>query len=207
MRASRKLDRLDRDMAIAGLTLFLACLVCEHLLAPSLDPRQHEISEYVHTSDGWIMSLGFVAWAISLAATAVYAWRRQCSWMLAPLFGIASLGMVLTACFATQTSAGRLPPGITLTTTGGLHDVGSGLVSISLLAGAIVSASDSRLPLVFRRRTASLTLIALLGSAVLLIAGAAVGGIRQRLLLVVGCLWQLLLIDRLGLLPGRSAPD
>jgi hypothetical protein len=207
MRVSRKLDRIARDVAIAGLTLFLACLVCEHFLAPSLDPTRHEISEYVHTSDGWIMSVGFVAWAISLTATAVYAWLRQCSWMLAPLFGIASLGMVLTASFATQTSAGHLPPGVTLTTTGRLHDVGSGLVSISLLAGAIVAASDSRFPLTFRRHTAGLTLIGLLGSAVLLIGGAAVGGIRQRLLIVVGCLWQLLLIDRLGRLPERSAPE
>lgn len=202
-----RVDRLDRDLAIAGLALFLTCLVCEHFLVRSLDPARHEISEYVHTSDGWIMSVGFVAWAISLAATAVYAWHQQCSWMLAPLLGIASLGMVLTACFATQTSAGRLPPGVALTTTGRLHDVGSGMVSIALLAGAIASASDRRLPLAFRKRTAGLILIALLGSAGLLVVGATVGGIRQRLLVIVGCLWQLLLIELLGRLPARSVRE
>lgn len=36
-----------------------------------------------------------------------------------------------------------------------------------------------------------------MGSAVLLAVGPAVGGIRQRLVILVGCLWQLLLLDAL----------
>lgn len=198
-------DRLARDLAIAGVAVLLACLACEHLLAPSLDPARHEISEYVHASTGGIMTAGFIAWAISLAATAGCAWRRQCAWMLAPLFALASLGMLLTACFPTQTSAGALPPGTSLTMTGRLHDIGSGATSLALLAGAIVSASDSGLPQAFRRQTAILILIALLSSVALLIVGPAVGGIRQRLLVFVGCLWQLLLLNALGRRRTRSA--
>jgi hypothetical protein len=59
--------------------------------------------------------------------------------------------------------------------------------------GAIVSASYARLSPAFRQRTVVLILIAVLGNAVLL----AVGGIRQRLVILVGCLWQLLLLDAL----------
>jgi MFS family permease len=198
MRVDKGRDRLARDLAIAGFGVFLACLVCEHLLAASLNPARHEISEYVHTRDGWIMTAGFIAWAISLATTAVYAWRRQCSWMLTPLLGIAALGMVLTACFPSQTSAGHLPTGVALTTTGRLHDIGSGAVSVALLAGAVVSASDSRLPPAFRRWAVLLVLLVLLGATALLIVGPVVGGIRQRLLVVIGCLWQLFLLDALG---------
>jgi MFS family permease len=203
MKVDKGRDRLVHDLAIAGMSVFLTCLLCEHFLTPSLDPTRHEISEYVHTRDGWIMTAGFIAWAISLAATSIYARQRQCSWMLTPLLSIAALGMVMTACFSTQTSAGNLPPGVTLTTTGRLHDIGSGAVGLTLLVGAIVSASDPRLPQAFRRWALLLVALALLGSTTLLIVGPVVGGIRQRLLVVIGCLWQLFLLDALG----RSARE
>lgn len=207
MRVDKGHDRLTPDLAVAGVGVFLTCLLCEHFLAPSLDPTRHEISEYVHTRDGWIMTAGFIAWAISLAATSVYAWQRQCSWMLPPLLAIAALGMVLTACFPTQTSAGNLPPGVTLTATGRLHDIGSGAVSLALLVGAVVSASDPRLPRAFRRWAVLLVALALLGSTALLIAGPVVGGIRQRLLIVIGCLWQLFLLNALGRAAERLARE
>lgn len=73
----------------------------------------------------------------------------------------------------------------------------SGPASLVLLVGAIVSASDARLSPAFRQRTVILILIAVMGSAVLLAVGPAVGGIRQRLVILAGCLWQLLLLDAL----------
>lgn len=198
----------SRWLAVGGVVVFLACVALEHALTPSLNPASHEISEYVHTSTGAVMTAGFLAWAASLAATALYlGWQRQTR-PLTVLFALASLGMVLTACFATQTSAGVLPAGATLTTTGRLHDLGSGLASLALLAGAIVSMIQIRVPRAFRRWSTGLILVAVLGSAVLLAIGPGVGGARQRLVIVAGCLWQLLLLETLpGWRSSRASRD
>ena len=200
--------RLLNKMAFAGLIAFLACAAAEHLLSPSLDPARHQISEYVHTQTGAVMTIGFLAWAFSLAATALVVWREWRTAVLALLLVLASLGMLLTACFATQTSAGMLPPHTTLTTTGRLHDVGSGLTSVALLLAAIFSAIGYRASKAFRVRTVALIVIALLGSGVLLAVGSSVWGARQRQVILVGCLWQFLLLGALAhWTPHSSRPS
>jgi ABC-type transport system involved in cytochrome bd biosynthesis fused ATPase/permease subunit len=194
--------RLIDKVALAGLVAFLACAGIEHLLSPSLDPARHQISEYVHTQTGAVMTVGFLAWALSLATTALVVWREWKARALAILLALASVGMLLTACFATQTSAGMLPPHTTLSATGRLHDLGSGLTGLALLLAAITSAIGSRTSKAFRERTVALIAVALLGSGVLLALGSSVGGIRQRLTILVGCLWQFLLLEALA----RRAP-
>jgi hypothetical protein len=52
----------------------LAALVGEHVLQPGLDPEGHRISECANGSPGWVMTVGFVAWALALA-TGVQAVR------------------------------------------------------------------------------------------------------------------------------------
>ncbi|HWO46866.1 MAG TPA: DUF998 domain-containing protein, partial [Solirubrobacterales bacterium] len=151
------------------------------------------ISEYVNGDAGWLMTIGFAAWAVSLLATAVVARGLfsgpGVSWALV----LAAFGMVLVACFATQTSAGELLPGDSLTLSGRLHDRGSGLVMIGLtIAGALALRRGG--PRRLRRRTL-LLLLAVLPVLIALIAiGDDVDGIRQRLLVGTGCAWQLLLL-------------
>lgn len=183
-------------LAVGGVAIFLVCLAAEHALAPSLDPARHQVSEYVHAA-GPVMVAGFLAWAVSLGATALTVWRWHRARLLAALFSLASFGMVLTACFATQTSAGALPSGTELTATGRLHDLGSGLTTLTLLAAAIAAALRIRKPHSFRRRTFGLIAFAALSSSALLMIGPEVGGIRQRLVILIGCLWQLLLLATL----------
>lgn len=186
-----------RYLALGGLLGFVACLVAEHALAANLSPARHEVSEYVHTETGAVMTVGLGLWAGSLAVSAAIAWRAWHSRVLASLLALGSFGIVLADCFATQTSAGALPPATHLTTTGRLHDIGSGLASLALLTAAIASAARPCAPRWLRIWTAVLAGAAVVGSIVLLAIGPSVGGIRQRLLIASGLLWQLLLLKAL----------
>jgi hypothetical protein len=184
--------RLERDrrwVARWGVLLFLSVVVVEHVANPSLNPARHEISEYVNTPWGWLMTTGFVVWALSLLATVIFARSRYGAGILCIALMLAALGMAITASFATQTSAGRLPPGVSLSTSGRLHDIGSGLTTLALLAAALLSlrVTGPRL----RRFTVGMLALACSSDVVLLAVGSGVGGIRQRLLVLIGCAWQL----------------
>ena len=191
---TRRWDQGLRDVALGGLGTFVAAVFVEHVLTPSLDPARHTISEYANAGTGPIMTFGFAAWAASLTATAAWTWRDRRRWPLALLLVLAALGMAITACFPTQSVAGSLPPGALRTTTGRLHDLGSGLTSVALLAAAIASAAATWPPRRFRVGAAGLVVVALLADGLLLAIGPDVAGIRQRLLVAIGCGWQLLLL-------------
>lgn len=181
------------SIAATGVLSFLLIVAIEHVVNRSLNPATHEISEYVHTSLGWLMTAGFAMWAVSVVATAVLAhsrWRTDARCIA--LFA-AALGIGLTTCFATQTSAGRLPPGVSLDTSGRLHDIGSGLATAALFVAALLSLRVRHRPSL-RRATVALLALAAPGDAVLLALGSDVAGIRQRLLVVIACVWQLALL-------------
>jgi hypothetical protein len=182
-------------VAGAGLVAFAAIIGLEHVLQSDLDPVTHEVSEYVHGSGGWLMVGGFLAWAVSLAATAIAAREagprpRLLRRGAVAFLGIAAGGMLVTACFATQTSAGMLPPGVRLGTAGRLHDVGSGVATLSLVAAAAMTIPDSTVSSGYRVRTAAILLAASAADVALLLIGPAVGGLRQRILLACGLVWQ-----------------
>jgi MFS family permease len=185
-------------MALMGLLAFLIAVFLEHLLASSLDPLRHQISEYVNSSSGPLMVLGFLLWALSLLATGLLTERCWGDRLLLTLLSVAALGIVVVALFPTETSAGELPAGSSLTTGGQLHNLGSGLTSLALLAAAVISILNFRRDPLFRRRTMLLMSGALAASLVLLLIGPSVGGLRQRLVLFIGCYWQLLLLRNLG---------
>ena len=186
-----------RRAAWGGLAAFVAVVGAAHLLNRSLDPATHEISEYVHGSAGGLMVGGFAAWAISLAATAALANTRRMRPTSIALW-VATAGMILTASFATQTSAGRLPPGVRLGTSGRLHDWGSGATSVGLFVAAATSIYMFHGAMRYRRVTTALLTFAVLSDLGLLAIGPAVGGLRQRLLLAAGCLWQIAFLHQLS---------
>jgi MFS family permease len=193
-----------RRISLGGLVAFLVCVVVEHGVNPSLDPATHQVSEYARTSSGAVMTVGFLAWAVSLAALALVLFRLGRVRLLTCLIALAAAGLVLVASFGTQTVAGELPHGASLSTGGRLHDIGSGLTTVALLAAAIASAASRRAPAAFRRRTATLIFIAILGGVLMLAIGASVGGARQRLLILIACCWQYLLLQ---LLARNGDPD
>jgi hypothetical protein len=184
--------RVGWYVALAGLSVFAAALVAEHAMTPHLDPARHQISEYANARAGVVMVAGFAAWGISLAATAVVVWGPRERRVVALLLIAAALGIAVVASFRTQTSAGLLPPGTVRTTEGRLHDLGSGLATLALLGAAIASMAGS--PRVFRRQTAAIVVAAIVTNGVLLVVGRDVGGLRQRLLILCACIWQILLL-------------
>jgi len=187
-------DRIVRVCAALGVLGFLAAVVAEHAIDTSLDPASHQVSEYVHGPAGALMTAGFVAWAISLAVSSVLAALRPDARWLGGALALAAIGMLITACCATQTIAGHLPPGVSLTLSGRLHDIGSGMTTVALFAAALLSLRtiDERQ---FRRLTSALLVFAVSCDAALLAVGSEVGGVRERLLILAGCVWQLMLLS------------
>lgn len=185
------IERLAISVAACGVVVFAVIVAVECAINPALDPARHEVSEYVHARLGPLMTIGFVCWAASLAATSWAVLRDTGARLVAAGLGVACAGMLLTASFATQTSAGRLPPGETLTTVGRLHDIGSGTTTVALLFAAMLSLKsfDGRR---FRQQVALLLIVLLCSDIALLAVGPQVSGVRQRILLAGACVWQLL---------------
>jgi hypothetical protein len=186
----------QRPLAVLAATVvcsFLLIVLVEHLANPALDPATHQVSEYVHAQLGWLMTCGFVLWALSIVVTAVVVSDAAKGRALAGALLIAAVGMGVTACFATQTSAGHLPPGVSHSTTGRLHDIGSGLASAALIAAVLLSLRLRGRPTL---RKVTMTLVAVAGPAtvLLLVLGSEVAGIRQRLLILTACVWQVALL-------------
>ena len=179
-------------VALTCLAGFVVAVLAQHLLAPELTPDVHTISEYVNADAGPLMVGGFVAWAASMAATARLVRRgaRLVAWLLA----VAAVGMLLTACFATQTSAGVLPPGIERTTGGRVHDLASGIATLALLGALVTTALRGEWVAWFRGLSRAVLAVAVIASAVLLAIGDPVDGIRQRILVAAACVWQAALV-------------
>lgn len=187
-------------VALAGLIGFVAIVALQHLLVPELAPRRNTISEYANATVGWLMVTGFLAWALSLAATAGLVRRDGRSithGLLAACFGAAALGMLVTACFPTQTIAGVLPAGVERSTRGRLHDLGSGAVMLALFAATVIALRAIAWPAWFRGWTVALLALAVVGGGALLAGGQDLGGLRQRLLVSVGCAAQAMLLRAL----------
>ena len=188
-------------IALAGLLAFVVVTLAQHALVPELEPARHTISEYVNADAGALMVGGLLAWAASLCATAALVWRADggarrepATTVLAGLLAVAAVGIVLTASFATQTSAGVLPPGTRRSSAGHVHDLAS-LVAMLALIGALIASvfargRDAR----FRVLAARLLAGAVVAGGVLLAIGDPVDGIRQRVLVATGCTWQAALL-------------
>jgi hypothetical protein len=181
-------------VAGVGLGIFVVAVLSEHVFVSKLSPATHQISEYANDPrTGWLMTVGFFAWSLSLAASARCAVgfdRKGLMWPTAWLLFLAAAAMFMTACFHTQTVAGVLPVGRRLTTSGRLHDLGSGITTLALLGAAIASAWMFRNPRAFRRFVWGVLILASTSDVVLLLIGRSVGGIRERLLVATGCAWQ-----------------
>jgi hypothetical protein len=172
--------------------LFVAITGLEHALRPGLSPATHEISEYANGRDGVLMAVAFALWALSLACTGLLVAGLARGRPVAAGLLLAAVGIAITAAWRTQTSAGLLKPGEALHAAGRLHDVGSGLATVALLAAALLSLrlTSERL----RHLTVTVLVIALPADLILLAIGSEVAGVRQRVLVAAACAWQLALL-------------
>jgi hypothetical protein len=179
--------------ARASLVLFVAAVLAEHLIRPGLSPWRHQISEYANGSAGGLMTVGFFAWAVSLALTSglLAAHARLLSLSIA----VGAAGMLLIALFHTQTVAGQLPSGTARTTGGRLHDLGGELLAGGLLvSAALVAVSDHRLRRLRRLALLTVGYFVVVTAGLLLVADSA-GGLRQRLVLLAALVWQASLLS------------
>lgn len=71
-KASLSAEQLSIAAAIAAL-LFLGSL---HILSPEFDPSWRMVSEYANGQYGWVLSLMFIAWAVSSWALAFALWSQ-----------------------------------------------------------------------------------------------------------------------------------
>lgn len=203
------MSRQERRFAAAsGLALFLVIVAAQPLLEPSYDPLRQGISEFVHTDSRAVVLIGFVAWAVSLAALASVlsgdeagdgrgaSTRLEVASLLA-----AAMGVGLVTLFATDRGA-EVAGAVTETTTSGrLHDVGSALITIAILTATLANALRERDPCL----AAAVIAAALCSSAVLFALGDPLPGLRQRCLIACACTWQVAVLWRLQPRPVTSS--
>lgn len=198
--------RSDIRWPLGLLIAFVGVVVAQHAIEPGLSAHQHQISEYTNGSAGGAMVAAFLAWAASVLLTAVVTARSACvvhrpsARAMTALLLLAAAGLVVTACFVTQTVAGELPLGASLGTTGRLHDLGSG----AALAAFVACVPLSFVALSWPARVRWTAIAVLLSAGAITVGLAALGelpGVRQRVLVGAACLWQ-----ALTLLAATSPP-
>jgi hypothetical protein len=189
----------------ASLGLFIAIAVSLGLLVePSYDPLRQGLSELVHSGAAPLAVLGFLAWAISLAALArliagpfAQLDRPRPCLIEAITLCVAAAALLLVAFF--ETDRGMNEPGVITmsTTTGRIHDLGSALVAASILIAITVDALRERDP----RLALGVIGTALVSSTTLFVLGDPLPGLRQRCLVAAACAWQLAVLHRLSRRP------
>src|SRR4030095_3870288 len=63
-------------LAIATSVAVLLLLAILHILSPEFDPSWRMVSEYANGQYGWVLSLMFVAWAVSSWILAFMLWSQ-----------------------------------------------------------------------------------------------------------------------------------
>jgi Protein of unknown function (DUF998) len=183
-------------VSATGLLIFVAIVATQGIVVAGFDPSRQEISEYVHSSAGAEMVVGFLAWSLSLLAlaglTAVIARDRgegnRLTYLQIGALLSAAAGVVVLACFPTDRGA-EVPGVVThITASGQVHNAASALATISIFVAALTGAV--RRGGSIRVLTLGLLATGILSSVVLLAVGDPLPGIRQRALVAVGCLWQ-----------------
>ena len=96
MAVSQAAARISFVASVASL-VFLAAL---HLLSPEFDPSWRMVSEYALGSHGWVLSLMFLAWALSCVAL-FFAIRSQ----IKTIGGKIGLGFLLAAALGMTMAA------------------------------------------------------------------------------------------------------
>jgi hypothetical protein len=164
-------------LAFAGGATFVLLLAALHLLRRDLDPSWHFVSEYAVGDYGWMMTLAFLALALSYVALFVtlrFQVRTLAGRIGLALLLVSAIGLILGGLFATDPLSAGVED---QTVSGKLHSVGGSLGIVMPFAAALVSWSLTR------RRAWSLTRVPLLWSAGLAVVGFLVSAVSLAVLL------------------------
>ena len=134
-------------MTMISSSTFAVLLLLLHIIQPQLDPTWNFISEYARGNFGWLMSLAFVALAVTCVSGTLLFWKTIPGWagrVGSVLLGLSSIGMLLAALFVTDPIN---TPMDQLSTSGTLHSIGGqlNLTSFAVLFLAIGLAKNSLL--------------------------------------------------------------
>lgn len=201
MRRSFPLSKLATGCVLVCVTI----LFIEHIAAPRLRPTDYMISEYANAGGApgaaGVLALGLLGTSFLLAAgLALQAGATGTVLLrgaLVVFLTIAGLGLFVAAACPTQAVRGVVPPGMALTVSGHLHDLGSGASQLAIFGAAFVSlrlfAAERR----FRHATLALITVGLVLGPTLALVDAGARGLRQRALVAAACAWELGLITTL----------
>lgn len=132
-------------LSISGGMLFLLLLASLHLLEPEFDPTWRFISEYMLGRFGWMMTLAFLALAISLAgvgAAILPRVRNVIGYIGILILVLAVIGLGIAASFQTDPITTKMED---LTPSGQMHVLGASL-DYSPLAFLLLTFSLVRNP-------------------------------------------------------------
>ena len=182
-------------VAIAAAGAVLLLLGGLHVLSPEFDPSFHVVSEYANGQFSWVLSLMFVAWAVSSWALALAIWPH-----VNGIGGTLGLGFLIAAGIG-EAMASVFDINHPLHNLAGIIGVFSlpaaaMLISVHLVrAGSWIGAKKALL------WTANLTwasLLLLFAALIIMIRGYTLAGSKiifvgwaNRLLVVLYCTWVL----------------
>lgn len=142
-KAVSRLEQNAARISIASGVLFVLLLGSLHFLESEFDPTWRFISEYALGNFGWMMSLAFVALAVSLASAgaAVFSRARNIVGIIGlALLLLAVIGLMIAASFKTDPI---FTPRDEMTSNGQMHVLGASL-DYSPVAFLLISFSLAR---------------------------------------------------------------
>lgn len=220
MRTPRRSERVLLTCGVIGPPLFVAVFLIEGATRPGYRPLRHPISSLALGASGWVQSVNFLILGGSILALALGlrpALRRYGAGLWAPLLiGLVGVGLVGAGVFPTDPISGY-PMGTPMvpvgTARGVLHAAFSTPVFTALPAACFVVAY--RFAKVGRRKWAYYsvaTAVVFLICIVLASIGFSqhptfmpIGGLLQRVTVIVGLAWLTALAWHLLRQSGRRA--
>lgn len=190
-------------MATAGIGYFFVAVAWLHFLRPDYDPVRRVISNYAVGRYGVLMTVAFLALALSFFSLALGFYQALSTFarsrLASILLAIAGLGMVLSSTFPTDTTPDDSPR----TMVGTIHIFAGVMSFVCLVVVSLLLANRFRRDAgwhSFRRPAWALALGSLSAFAIFFFVKAAnlpFGGIAQRFFLTLILLWFLFAALRL----------
>jgi hypothetical protein len=190
--ADRKISVSAARVSIAAATATLLLLASLHVLSPEFEPSWRVVSEYANGKYGWVLSLMFVAWAVSSWALA-FAIRPQ----LKTIAGKLGLGFLLVAGLgeAMASVCDINHPLHNLAGMLGVLGLPIAAMLISVALGRADTWSGARKMMLWTANSTWVILVLMVAALMVMIIGRnwggtiALVGYANRLLVVVYCVW------------------
>jgi hypothetical protein len=180
-------------LAIAAAGVALLLLAGLHVLSPEFDPSFRVVSEYANGQYSWVLSLMFVAWALSSWALAVAIWSQ-----LNGIGGKVGLGFLIAAGVGEAMAAvcDINHPLHSLAGMMGVFSLPVAAMLISVRLGRTQAWLGAKKTLLWTANLTWASLVLLFAALIIMIRGYTLAGNKiifvgwaNRLLVVLYCLW------------------